>query len=59
VADELDGLTVAHWDATPQWWFSVRASGAGDRVGLLVEAADEDIVEKVRDDVLALVREDR
>ncbi|MBB2922918.1 hypothetical protein [Cellulomonas cellasea] len=59
VADELDGLTVAHWDATPQWWFSVRASGSGDRVGLLVEAADEDIVEKVRDDVLALVREDR
>lgn len=58
-ADALDGLTVAHWEQAPQWWFSLRASDAGDRVGLLVEAADEDIVEKVRDDVLALVREDR
>lgn len=58
-ADALDGLTVSHWDQMPQWWFSLRASDAGDRVGLLVEAADEDIVEKVRDDVLALVREDR
>ncbi|MGW6131507.1 hypothetical protein ACWFNE_15915 [Cellulomonas sp. NPDC055163] len=56
-ADELDGLAVSHWGATPQWWFAVRASGAPREVQLLVEAADEDIRDKVRDDVLALLRE--
>lgn len=55
--DALDGLTVSHWGSTPQWWFTLRASDAGDAVRLLVEAADEDIMDKVRDDVLALVRE--
>lgn len=55
--DALDGLTVSHWGSTPQWWFTVRASDTGDAVRLLVEAADEDIMDKVRDDVLALVRE--
>ena len=53
--DELDGLTVSHWDDHPQWWFNLRA--AGPVVLLSVEAADEDIMVKVRDDVLSLVRE--
>jgi len=54
--DELDGLTVRHWDSTPRWWFNLRASNTEPLLRLNVEAADEDIMEKVRDDVLALVR---
>ena len=56
--DELDGLTVSHWDGHPQWWFNLRASNTEPLLRLNVEAADEDIMEKVRDDVLALVRQD-
>jgi phosphomannomutase len=56
VVDELDGLTVSHWDGQPQWWFNLRASNTEPLLRLNVEAADEDIMEKVRDDVLALVR---
>ena len=56
--DDLDGLTVAHWDdAHPQWWFNLRASNTEPLLRLNVEAADEDIMIKVRDDVLSLVRE--
>ncbi|PJI94244.1 phosphomannomutase/phosphoglucomutase [Luteimicrobium subarcticum] len=55
--DELDGLTVSHWDGQhPQWWFNLRASNTEPLLRLNVEAADHDIMEKVRDDVLSLVR---
>ncbi|MBD5786392.1 phosphomannomutase/phosphoglucomutase [Cellulosimicrobium terreum] len=54
--DELDGLTVSHWDSHPQWWFNLRASNTEPLLRLNVEAADQDIMEKVRDDVLSLVR---
>jgi len=54
--DELDGLTVRHWDTQPRWWFNLRASNTEPLLRLNVEAADEDVMEKVRDDVLALVR---
>ncbi|GEL95148.1 phosphomannomutase/phosphoglucomutase [Cellulomonas composti] len=57
--DELDGLTVTHWDEHPRWWFNLRASNTEPLLRLNVEAADEDIMEKVRDDVLALVREEQ
>ncbi|MGN8247453.1 phosphomannomutase/phosphoglucomutase [Cellulomonas soli] len=56
--DELDGLTVSHWGGHPQWSFSLRTSTAESLVRLTVEAADEDMMVKVRDDVLALVRSD-
>jgi phosphomannomutase len=56
--DTLDGLTVSHWDAHPQWWFNLRASNTEPLLRLNVEAADEDIMIKVRDDVLSLVREE-
>lgn len=56
--DELDGLTVSHWDGQPQWWFNLRASNTEPLLRLNVEAADEDVMEKVRDDVLALVRQE-
>lgn len=55
--DELDGLTVTHWEATPRWWFNLRASNTEPLLRLNVEAEDEDIMVKVRDDVLALVRQ--
>ncbi|OLT55430.1 phosphomannomutase/phosphoglucomutase [Cellulosimicrobium sp. CUA-896] len=54
--DELDGLTVSHWASHPQWWFNLRASNTEPLLRLNVEAADQDIMEKVRDDVLSLVR---
>jgi len=56
VVDELDGLTVSHWDDQPRWWFNLRASNTEPLLRLNVEAVDEDIMLKVRDDVLALVR---
>ncbi|MFD2028100.1 phosphomannomutase/phosphoglucomutase [Promicromonospora aerolata] len=57
VVDTLDGVTVSHWESHPQWWFNLRASNTEPLLRLNVEAADHDIMEKVRDDVLSLVRE--
>jgi len=54
--DELDGLTISHWDSQPRWWFNLRTSNTEPLLRLNVEAADDDVMEKVRDDVLALVR---
>ena len=54
--DDLDGLTVSHWAHNPRWWFNLRASNTEPLLRLNVEAADEDIMVKVRDDVLSLVR---
>ena len=54
--DEMDGLTVSHWDSHPRWWFNLRASNTEPLLRLNVEAADEDVMVKVRDDVLGLVR---
>lgn len=54
--DELDGLTVSHWEEHPRWWFNLRASNTEPLLRLNVEAADEDVMVKVRDDVLGLVR---
>jgi phosphomannomutase len=48
---------VSHWESHPQWWFNLRASNTEPLLRLNVEAADQDIMEKVRDDVLSLVRE--
>ena len=57
VVDTLDGVTVSHWESHPQWWFNLRASNTEPLLRLNVEAADQDIMEKVRDDVLSLVRD--
>jgi phosphomannomutase len=54
--DTLDGVTVSNWDGHPLWWFNLRASNTEPLLRLNVEAADEDIMVKVRDDVLSLVR---
>ncbi|WP_432946635.1 phosphomannomutase/phosphoglucomutase [Kribbella sp. CA-253562] len=49
--DHLDGLTV---DAG-QWWFNVRASNTEPLLRLNVEAGDAATMERVRDEVLALI----
>ncbi|MET9315007.1 phosphomannomutase/phosphoglucomutase [Kribbella sp. NPDC003505] len=49
--DHLDGLTVS----AGQWWFNVRASNTEPLLRLNVEAADRAEMERVRDEVLALI----
>ncbi|MFG1809234.1 phosphomannomutase/phosphoglucomutase [Streptomyces sp. NPDC049040] len=51
--DELDGLTVSSAD----WWFNLRASNTEPLLRLNVEAADAAAVARIRDRVLALVRD--
>ncbi|VZO37891.1 phosphomannomutase/phosphoglucomutase [Occultella aeris] len=55
--EEFDGLTFTHWDQTPRWWFNLRSSNTEPLLRLNVEAQDSDIMIKIRDGVLALVRE--
>jgi phosphomannomutase len=53
--DHLDGLTVS----TDGWWFNVRASNTEPLLRLNAEGKDRQTMERVRDDALALIREDR
>jgi phosphomannomutase len=53
--DELDGMTVSH-QAHPMWWFNLRASNTEPLLRLNVEAKDEATMQRVRDDVLSIVR---
>ncbi|MCL2849844.1 MAG: phosphomannomutase/phosphoglucomutase, partial [Micrococcales bacterium] len=55
VVDHLDGLTVAHWDGDPQWWFNLRQAATEPVLRLNVEAADADVMGSVRDAVVARV----
>jgi phosphomannomutase len=50
--DHLDGLTVSAAD----WWFNLRPSNTEPLLRLNVEAAGEETMTTIRDDVLALVR---
>ncbi|MFG2002390.1 phosphomannomutase/phosphoglucomutase [Spirillospora sp. NPDC048911] len=50
--DELDGLTVG----TGDWWFNLRPSNTEPLLRLNAEAADEQTMAAVRDEVLAIVR---
>ncbi|MGP8301429.1 phosphomannomutase/phosphoglucomutase [Streptomyces inhibens] len=50
--DELDGLTVTADD----WWFNVRPSNTEPLLRLNVEARDTAGVDRVRDEVLAIIR---
>ena len=50
--DHLDGLTV---DAG-EWWFNVRASNTEPLLRLNVEGPDTATMQRVRDEVLALIR---
>jgi phosphomannomutase len=49
--DHLDGLTVS----AGQWWFNVRASNTEPLLRLNVEAEDRATMERVRDEILALI----
>jgi phosphomannomutase len=51
--DELDGLTVTSPEG---WWFNVRASNTEPLLRLNVEAPDVATMERVRDEVLGLIR---
>jgi phosphomannomutase len=51
--DDLDGMTVT----TPTWWFNLRASNTEPLLRLNVEADDQATLDRVRDEVLALIRE--
>jgi phosphomannomutase len=53
--DELDGMTVTH-RGDPMWWFNLRASNTEPLLRLNVEAKDEPTMQRVRDDVLSIVR---
>ena len=50
--DELDGLTVG----TDDWWFNLRPSNTEPLLRLNAEAADEETMAGIRDEVLAIVR---
>ncbi|MEV0280981.1 phosphomannomutase/phosphoglucomutase [Streptomyces sp. NPDC050610] len=50
--DELDGLTATAAD----WWFNLRPSNTEPLLRLNVEARDAATVERVRDEVLGIVR---
>ncbi|WP_085371334.1 phosphomannomutase/phosphoglucomutase [Leifsonia sp. NCR5] len=56
--DELDGLTVTGFVGgdEPFWWFSVRPSNTEPLLRLNVEAADLATMQRIRDEVLALIR---
>jgi phosphomannomutase len=57
--DELDGLTVTGTvgQDEPFWWFNVRPSNTEPLLRLNVEAGTPAAMERVRDAVLALIRE--
>ena len=50
--DHLDGLSVLHDD----WWFNVRASNTEPLLRLNAEAGDRATLDRLRDDVLAIIR---
>lgn len=58
--DELDGLTVTGSTSRdePFWWFSVRPSNTEPLLRLNAEAADEATMAAIRDEVLALIRQE-
>ena len=50
--DDLDGFTITG----PDWWFNVRGSNTEPLLRLNVEAASREQMERVRDQLLALIR---
>ncbi|MCD6639617.1 MAG: phosphomannomutase/phosphoglucomutase [Nocardioides sp.] len=51
--DALDGLTVSHRD----WWFNVRPSNTEPLLRLNAEGRDQATMERIRDEVLATIRQ--
>jgi phosphomannomutase len=58
--DRLDGLTVSHdgsGDRADMWWFNLRPSNTEPLLRLNAEAAEVATMRRIRDRVLALVRQ--
>ncbi|TPW77216.1 phosphomannomutase/phosphoglucomutase [Schumannella soli] len=56
--DELDGLTVSGQDGQDWWWFTVRPSNTEPYLRLNAEARTAATLERLRDRVLGLIRQD-
>ncbi|WP_193105294.1 phosphomannomutase/phosphoglucomutase [Brachybacterium sp. FME24] len=60
--DDLDGLTVVHWDqdSRPEerWWFSLRSSNTEPLLRLNVEAELETTMTRIRDEILAIAQDE-
>ena len=54
--DRLDGITISGEQDGAFWWFNVRASNTEPLLRLNVEAASRDLMEKIRDEVLTIIR---
>ena len=54
--DELDGLTVSGNTDGVFWWFNVRPSNTEPLLRLNVEAGKSADMERIRDNVLSLIR---
>ncbi|MDA9786668.1 phosphomannomutase/phosphoglucomutase [Pontimonas sp.] len=54
--DTLDGLTITGSEGAHFWWFNVRASNTEPLMRLNVEAETTDVMESIRDEVLAIIR---
>ena len=54
--DTLDGLTITGYEGAHFWWFNVRASNTEPLMRLNVEAETTDVMESIRDEVLAIIR---
>ena len=54
--DELDGVTVRGQSEGLFWWFNVRASNTEPLLRLNVEAETTALMEKIRDEVLEIIR---
>jgi len=54
--DRLDGMTVSGSSTGQFWWFNVRPSNTEPLLRLNVEAQNTELMETIRDDVLAIIR---
>ncbi|MEN9736959.1 MAG: hypothetical protein RJA26_192 [Actinomycetota bacterium] len=54
--EEWDGITLNSPDRQDWWWFNVRASNTEPLLRLNVEAKRPEVMEAIRDEVLALIR---
>ena len=54
--EEWDGITLTSPDKQDWWWFNVRASNTEPLLRLNVEAKRPEVMEAIRDEVLALIR---
>jgi phosphomannomutase len=50
--NEMDGLRIDYSD----WWFNVRASNTEPKVRLNLEAKNEDLMEKKKEEILKIIR---